>query len=207
MLSIAYSGVPLYVPSWWPFSYYNVRYGIELLPAFSVFVSLAAYFFLGFARARAIQIAIVFAMVIFVSGSYAVVWRAKPISYQEAWVNSRTRIALETELAANFKKLPHDSTLLMYLGDHVGALQSAGIPLRRVINEGNHRPWEKPIDPEGLWERALSDPKQYVDYVVAAEGDPVATGVRKTDLVPMAIIHVAGQPSVTISWTHRQPIS
>jgi hypothetical protein len=203
MLSIAYSGVPLYVPSWWPFSYYNVRYGIELLPAFAVFVSLAAYFFLGFARARAIQIAIVFAMVIFVSGSYAVVWRAKPISYQEAWVNSRTRIALETELAANFKKLPHDSTLLMYLGDHVGALQRAGIPLRQVINEGNHRPWEKPIDPEGLWERALSDPKQYVDYVVAAEGDPVATGARKNDLVPLAIIHVAGQPSVTISWTHH----
>jgi hypothetical protein len=95
----------------------------------------------------------------------------------------------------------------MYLGDHVGALQSAGIPLRRVINEGNHRPWEKPIDPEGLWERALSDPKQYVDYVVAAEGDPVATGARKNDLVPLAIIHVAGQPSVTISWTHRQPSS
>src|SRR5581483_2451919 len=26
MLSIAYSGVPMFVPTWWPFSHYNVRY-------------------------------------------------------------------------------------------------------------------------------------------------------------------------------------
>ena len=43
-LSVAYSGVPIYVPVWWPFSYYNVRYGVELLPAFAVFLALAAYF-------------------------------------------------------------------------------------------------------------------------------------------------------------------
>jgi hypothetical protein len=39
-LSVAYSGVPIYVPVWWPFSYYNVRYGLNL-PAFAVFVTLA----------------------------------------------------------------------------------------------------------------------------------------------------------------------
>jgi len=32
-LSVSYSGVPVFVPPWWPFSYYNVRYGIQLLPA------------------------------------------------------------------------------------------------------------------------------------------------------------------------------
>ena len=36
-LSVAYSGVPIFLPPWWPFSLYNVRYGIELLPAFAVF--------------------------------------------------------------------------------------------------------------------------------------------------------------------------
>ena len=40
-LSVAYSGVPIFMPVWWPFSYYNVRYGLELLPAFAVFVALA----------------------------------------------------------------------------------------------------------------------------------------------------------------------
>jgi hypothetical protein len=28
MLSIAYSGVPIFLPAWWPFSFYNVRYGL-----------------------------------------------------------------------------------------------------------------------------------------------------------------------------------
>ena len=36
-LSVAYSGVPIFMPVWWPFSFYNVRYGLELLPAFAVF--------------------------------------------------------------------------------------------------------------------------------------------------------------------------
>ena len=39
-LSVAYSGVPIFMPVWWPFSYYNVRYGLELLPAFAVFAAL-----------------------------------------------------------------------------------------------------------------------------------------------------------------------
>jgi len=34
-----------------------------------------------------------------------------------------------------------------------GALEQAGIPLRRTINEGNHRVWKYPLDPDGLWER------------------------------------------------------
>ena len=36
-LSIAYGSVPIYLPVWYPFSYYNVRYGLELLPVFAVF--------------------------------------------------------------------------------------------------------------------------------------------------------------------------
>jgi hypothetical protein len=34
--SVAYGSVPIFVPEWWPFSYYNVRYGLELLPAIAV---------------------------------------------------------------------------------------------------------------------------------------------------------------------------
>ncbi|HEX3542885.1 MAG TPA: hypothetical protein VHT31_00030, partial [Candidatus Acidoferrum sp.] len=31
-ISIAYGSVPIFLPVWWPFSYYNVRYGLQLLP-------------------------------------------------------------------------------------------------------------------------------------------------------------------------------
>ena len=201
-LSIAYSGVPIYLPVWWPFSLYNIRYGLQLLPLFSVAAALLTYFLLRIARNKSAKTAIVSAVLILLTASYALVWRKQPACLREASVNSRSRIALETELAFDLRKLPHDSALLMYLGDHVGALQQAGIPLRRTINEGNHRPWKAPIDSEGLWERALANPSQYVDFVVAFDGDPVATRLQKQGLSSLMVIRTAGQPPATIYWTH-----
>ncbi len=205
MLSVAYSGVPIFVPTWWPFSFYNVRYGLQLLPLFSVSVAVTTYFLLRLARSKNAKTAIVSAVLILLAANYAFVWKAQPVCFREAWVNSRSRIAFETELASNLNKLPHNSNLLMYLGDHVGALQRAGIPLRRTINEGNHRPWKSPVDSEGLWERALASPSQYVDFVIAMDGDPVALGVQKQTLTSLVVIRTAGQPAATIYWTHREP--
>ncbi len=198
MLSIAYGGVPLFVPVSWPFSRYNVRYGIEMLPAFAVFTAIAAYGLLRFvatARSKAI-IALVFPLCLGVS--YAEVWRSKPVSYEEAVVNSNTRIALETRIAAELARLPANTRYLMYLGDHVGLFQRAGIPLSQVINEGNHRPWMIPSDPQGLWERALEHPSAYCDYVIAFDSDPVASKANKNELVSLEIVRVSGQPQATI---------
>ena len=72
-----------------------------------------------------------------------------------------------------------------------------------MINEGNHRTWKQPVDSEGLWERALANPSQYADFVIAFDGDAVSTGVQKQDLFPLAVIHVSGQPKATIYQAHR----
>ena len=100
--------------------------------------------------------------------------------------------------------LPPNAGILIYLGDHVGAMQRAGIPLRRAIYEGNHRVWRQPFDPEGLWERALANPAKYADYVVATEGDPVAQQVNRRELTTLAVIHVLGQPLAEIHRTHPE---
>jgi hypothetical protein len=196
-LSVAYGGVPIFMPVWWPFSYYNVRYGLELLPAFAVFAAIAAYFAAQLVQRRVFRIASAAACLIFVVTSYASIW-STPVCFGEAATNSRGRIYLEHELADFVRVLPPDSTVLMYLGDHVGALQQAGIPLRRVINEGNHRTWKRPVDLDGLWERALANPAKYADFVVAFEGDAVSTGVQKQELVPLAVIRASGEPKAMI---------
>jgi hypothetical protein len=105
----------------------------------------------------------------------------------------RTRNQLEIQLSNWLQKLPPDATLLMYVGDHVGAVQRAGIPLSHTINEGNHRVWKQPSDPDGLWERALADPKQYADYILAFEGDPVWQAVHDLGLRELVEVHVTGQ--------------
>ncbi|MBV9180974.1 MAG: hypothetical protein JO356_06650 [Acidobacteria bacterium] len=203
MLSIAYNGVPIFLPIWWPFSYYNVRYGIEMLPAFAAFTGVAAHGCIRFlppGKWKAV------AGAVFMAGlalSYTQVLKQGPISFEEAVVNGRSRIALETQLAFSFTQLPSTSTYLMYLGDHVGALERAGIRLAQVIHEGNHRPWKRPFDPEGLWERALSHPAGYVDYVVEVGNDPVAEKVDKRELMTLEVIHVNGQPRAIISRTLR----
>jgi hypothetical protein len=200
-LSVAYSGVPIFMPVWWPFSYYNVRYGLELLPAFAVFVTLAFYFTAQTLQHRGYKIGAAAALLIFVATSYASIWSA-PVSFSEAVINSRSRISLEHELADFVRVLPPESTLLMYVGSHVGALQQAGIPLRRVINEGNHRTWKQPVDLDGLWERALANPAKYADFVIAFEGDAVSAAavkaVQQQDLVPLAVVRASGEPKATI---------
>jgi hypothetical protein len=133
-----------------------------------------------------------------VTVSYVTVWRAQPACFREAWVNSRARIQLERTLAEKLTELPPHATILMYLGEHVGALQDAGIPLRRTINEGNHRVWKQPTDPNGLWERSLADPSKYTDFVIAFEGDAVWQAVHQRDLPKVAVIGVNGQRTATI---------
>jgi len=198
MLSIAHSGVPLFVPSWSPFSLYNVRYGLELLPAFAIFTAIASYGLIRFASSTRSRLVIAIVFLALLSASYIQVWRKDPVSFEEAVVNSRYRVALESAVAARLELLPPDSTFLMYLGDHVGALQQAGIALSRVINEGNHRPWKGAFDPEGLWERALKDPAAYANYVIAFDSDQVASSVNKNDLATLAIVRVTGQSQATI---------
>jgi hypothetical protein len=193
-LSIAYSGIPIFIPYWWPFTHYNVRYGLQLLPAAAVSWAILVYLIVRAERwNRRTRLACVLAVFAFVALSYANVWRAVPICLQEAQTNMRTRNQFQAELALWLEKLPPDSTLLMYLGDHVGALERAGIPLKRTINEGNHRVWKQPADPEGLWERALANPSQYADFVLAFEGDPVWHAVHDLHLTEVVEIHVTGQ--------------
>jgi hypothetical protein len=198
MLSVAYGGVPIFTPAWSPNSLYNVRYGVQLLPALAVFLAFAVHYASSWLRAQRAKLAPAIVGIGIVIGSYASVWRAQPSSYREAWVNSRTRIQLEQAVAEQLHHMPTNSTILMYLGAHVGALQDAGIPLRRTINEGNHRVWKQPVDPEGLWERTLADPSKYADFVVAFEGDPVWQAVQNRGLTSVIILAVNGQQRATI---------
>jgi hypothetical protein len=193
-LSVAYGGVPIFIPAWWPFTHYNVRYGLQLLPAFAAALAVLIHLAVraeGLRRRR--RVCCVLAVFGLVIASYASIWRTTPISLKEAQVNSRTRNRLEAQLAAWLERLPQNSTLLMYLGDHVGALEQAGIPLKRVINEGNHRVWKQPIDLDGLWEQALARPAQYADYVVTSEGDSVWQTAHDHHLQALVELHVTGQ--------------
>jgi hypothetical protein len=200
-LSVAYGAIPIFIPPWWPFSQYNVRYGLELLPAFAVSLASLVHFSFHWLNAeekllpqlKIVRPAALFAVLAVVVGGYTTVWAASPICYREAAINSRSRIRLENQLAQWLEILPPNSTLLMYLGEHSGILEQAGMPLRRTINEGNHRMWKQPSDPEGLWERALAHPAEFADYAFAFEGDPVFHALAGHGFKELVEIKTTGQ--------------
>ncbi len=202
-LSIAYGSVPIHVHTWWPFATFNQRYGLQMLPMFAVSAGLlAGSAVLAVGRHFAKLAAIIAALMAF---SYLSVWAIGPQCLQEAQKNWDIRHNLNSAVQRTVEALPPNSRFLMDLGEHVGVMEQAGIPLRRVINNENHRPWKRPSDPEGLWERALADPPRYVYYVIAFEGDAVDQSVNRTNLAVLTEIHSSGQPHARIYVARTAP--
>ncbi|MBZ5507395.1 MAG: hypothetical protein LAO78_18200 [Acidobacteriia bacterium] len=192
VLCIAWGSVPIYHPEWWPFSYYNVRYGLQLLPAMAVFFTLACELAANFFSRRAVTCA----AVLLIAASYFSVWYKTPICLREAQANGRERMALEQELAARLKAIPSSATLMMDCGAHPGAIQMAGIPFRRVLRESN----------PPYWEIALTRPAQSADYIIAFSGDAVDRAVHlfPQGLEAVATIGTPGQAKAVIyRATHR----
>jgi hypothetical protein len=174
VLCIAWGSVPIYHPEWWPFSYYNVRYGLQLLPAIAVFFALACEFAAKFFPSRIVN----GAALAIIAASYFSVWHKTPICQREAHANGDARLALEQQLAARLKALPPSATLMMDCGAHPGSIQMAGIPFRRVLRESN----------PPYWEIALTRPAQSADYIIAFPGDAVDRAVH---LLPQGLEAVA----------------
>jgi hypothetical protein len=186
--SVTYGSVPIFFPAWFPHSFYNTRYGMELLPALALFPAFAV---LAAIRKRPewMRPVMGFAVVLIVASNYFLL-RATPLVLQEAKANSATRIPFETALAQKLVLLPPNATVLMYTSAHVGALEQIGMPLRQTINEGDY----------DRWQAALKDPAASADFVVALDGDPVAAAVRRypEHLDLLFLICSTGQPCARV---------
>jgi len=189
-LAIAYGGVPIFIPVWPPYSFYNVRYAMHLLPVVAVFVAILLFLLSSLMRSRAFVVALTAVAVVFVGVSYGSIWKSGPVSLHEAQSNSPVRIGLERQVGAQLQSLPQSAEMLAQIGYYSGVYERAGIPLKRTINETDFR----------LWEAALSDPARYVDYLVAADDDRVsqAASEHQAEFEAIAKFEAPGQPSVTV---------
>jgi len=171
--SVAYGSVPIFIPLWWPHSWYNTRYGMEMLPAFALFSAMLISWVQELARKSAPRVAhwILPAVFLAVGINSVVLARATPLVLQEAIANSRTRIPFEQAIARTLSPLSvrAPGPILMYTSEHIGALQRAGIPLKSTINEGDYYQWSN----------ALRDPAAMAPLVVAIDGDAVANAVKE----------------------------
>jgi len=206
--SIAFGSVPIYLPDWWPWSYYNVRFGLELLPMFAVSAGLLIGE-VSYLKPTWLGRGLSAAAVVVLAWGYAGCWRGDshyqwgtlapykaPLCLREAEVNGRSRMQMEEQLAPLLRSLPRDSTILISAGQHVGALEMAGLPLHRAVTDYLKIPWSA----------GLSSPASVADYVVAFDGDAVAQAVAQhpQGLSRVAEIRVPGTAPATVYVNQRR---
>ena len=195
--SIAYGSVPIFIPQLWPHSYYNSRYGMELLPALAVFTFVAVQWMearwsetqpLG---KRLMQPVV---LLLIAMNTVGMMYRM-PLVLKEALVNSTTRVAFEKRWLVSWASFLMARPILMYNSDHIGALQDAGISLRQTVNEGDY----------DSFQAALDAPAEHAGYVVAIDGDPVAKAVamHPQGLNELTILCTSGQPCARIYKSDR----
>ena len=102
--SVAYGSVPIFIPTWRPFSWYNTRYGMELLPAFALFAGCLIP--VPLSRLPTVRRYALGASLLLVVANSVVLLRARPLVFQEAVVNSRSRLAFESALANALLNIP-----------------------------------------------------------------------------------------------------
>jgi hypothetical protein len=200
--SIAYGSVPIFIPQLYPHSYYNSRYGMELLPALALFSLLAAAALERWLVARETsgaspllgRVLQPLMLSLAVLNAVVMIYRT-PLVLKEALVNATTRVPFERAVGRAIDDLPPGVPILMHNSDHVGALQDAGIPLRQTINENDY----------DSWHAALEDPAGHAAYAVSFEGDPVAQAVAEhpQDLLELTILCGTGQPCARIYQSER----
>ncbi len=209
--SVAYGSVPIFFPAWWPYTWYNTRYGLELLPALALGLGFAAQLLAGaFSRIKLpanstllpkLAYAFLFALV---GLNVFALLRTNPIVYVESTKNADTRQPYDDSIPPALQSLltldPH-ATVLMNTSMYPEIVALTGIPLRQTINESDL----------GIYRSALAAPAAHAAIVVTFDGDEIDTSVKahRADFTLIGSFTAWNQPSADIyastKWLHRAP--
>jgi len=193
--SIAYGSVPIFLPPWWPHSWYNTRYGMELLPALALGLGFAAHCLLAafreFKPRWSWYLAGAFFALLIVNAEKMV--REHPLTYVEGIKNLDSRRALEAQIPPALKvelaKRP-GAVILMETSVFPSLVAQTGIPFRQTINEADLQ----------IFRDALAAPSAHAALVLAFDGDSIDLAVKAhpCGLIRLQRFHAQGQPAATL---------
>ena len=193
--SVAYGSVPIFLPTWWPHSWYNLRYGMELLPALALGLGFLAQFVIAAVRDFKPQwakyaAAVLFAVVVL---NAAQMLRECPLVYVEGTKNIHARQPMYSQIPPVLRALlarQPDAVVLMDTSLYPEIVSLTGIPLRQTINESD-------LD---IYATALSSPATHAAIVLAFEGGEIeqAIHLHPEGLTVVQRFSAPGQPSATL---------
>jgi hypothetical protein len=209
--SVSYGSVPIFVPVWWPHSWYNTRYGMELLPAFALGLGFAAQFALAAvhefkplkSNPRWVQCA-AGALFALAALNAAQMLRERPQVYIEGTKNIEARRSYDEQIPPALRALLAERPLGVVLMDtsvYPEIVAFTGIPLRQTINESDLE----------IYHEALTAPAAHAAIVLAFDGDEIDRAVKAhpEGLTAVRRFSTAGKPAGTIyvSGTQAQTAS
>jgi hypothetical protein len=164
-------GTPIFVPTLWPFSYYNTRYALAALPLLAI--GGASLVLLGPPRFRPLLAAAIIL-------AAAVPWlvHRQPgdwVTWKESQVNSLTRRAWTKAAAASLAGSYHTGQgIITSFSELTAILRQAGIPFHEALHDGD----------EPAWTAATLRPDLFLheEWAVTIAGDAVATAVQRASL-------------------------
>lgn len=162
LYSIAYAAIPLYVPTLFPNTYYNLRYGLEMLPAVAL---LPSFLIMTSAPLRlrrvltAVLLGVILGQAVFVSSSGA----AELAVAKEGALNTPCRSKRQQLLIRVLKDKYDGRPVLTAVGKWPCVMPAVGISFRDTLSETNR----------AYWRKLRTESDKWVAWIIRGDGDAV----------------------------------
>jgi len=186
--SVHSSATPIFVPTLWPNTYYNTRYGLAALPLLAVAAAGLVAIVPHRLRAITAVLAIAAGTVHWMAHTQPVNW----VTWEESRVNSEARRTWSREAAEYLApRYVRGSGILTSFGDITAIYRQAGIPLRETFIGDNGVPWLATVRRPDLF--------MWQEWAVGMHGDEVtAAALRHGRYSLEKSIMVKGAPAIEI---------
>ena len=162
LLSMAHAAVPLYVPTLFPHTYWNLRLGMEMLPASVIFPS----FLIPLKASRRLRhpvVALLLALIIGQHITTASRGATQLAVAKEGILNTPCRSKRQQALMRFLRDHYSGGLILIAAGKWPCVLPTLGIPLRKTVSDANQE----------YWRRMRVAPEQWVEWIVRGDDEPV----------------------------------
>ena len=205
--SVAYGSVPIFLPVWWPHSWYNTRYGMELLPGLALGLGFAAQFLLAAVREfktgefqsrwTSCTVGVLFALIAL---NAAQMVRERPLTYVEGTKNIESRRPFDEQIPPVLRALLAErpgGVVLMNTSVYPELVALTEIPLRQTVNESDKE----------FYNAALDAPAVHAAIVLAFDGDQIdhAVQTHPAGLTALRRFTAPGQAAATIYVSDAPP--
>jgi hypothetical protein len=160
--ALAYSALPLYVPTLFPFTYYNLRFGAEMVPALALFPS----FLLPSNLPRRLRYGLLaFFLALLAWQSYSLLARGveRLAVVREGILNNPCRSQRQQALIRFLRGHYDGKRLLVAAGKWECVMPELGIPYRNTLTE----------EDRSYWRAVPSNPGRWVQWIIRGDGDAV----------------------------------